>query len=223
MKLFHFLPERWALEAIKKQRIKVSKYSDFNDPFELNAMSLGNESDRSVIVEANQNINTVFRILCCSANWQSPLLWAHYGDKHKGVALEFEVPNSIAEAISYRKSRELIDLDELFNRPNQKEAKRRLFKLYNTKYIEWGYEDEYRIQFSEGYFEDNGNYFYKLDLEIKLTGIILGALNELESADIQKIIPAGQSLSITKTIIADNSFNIDHDKKVPIYTIKGST
>jgi hypothetical protein len=222
VKIFHFLPEEWALKAIKDKRLKVSKYSDFNDPFELAAMSLENKFERTVILENKRKINKVLRVLCCSGNWKSPLLWAHYGDKHKGIAVELEVPEGAAEAISYRKSREPLNLQELFSNPSE-ESKRRFYKLCNTKYIEWGYEDEYRVQFTEeDYFADGDHDFYKLGDEIKVTGIILGALNKLTKLEIEKFIPKGQEISVTTTRTAFNSFNIVKRKDRPIYTATGS-
>ncbi len=223
MKLFHFLPEKWALKAINDKRVKVSKYSDFNDPFELAAMTLGDKFERKVILENKKKLNEILRVLCCSGSWQSPLLWAHYGDKHKGVALELEVPERAAEAICYRKSRETVNFEELFKNPDG-ESIRRFFKLCNTKYIEWGYEDEYRVQFTEDdYFTDGDHDFYNLGSEIKVTGIVLGALNKLTESEIKSIIPKGQSISVTTTRTAFNSFNIVKRKDRPIYSVQGNS
>lgn len=224
MKLFHFLPEKWALEAVKNQRIKVSRYSDFNDPFELTAMSLDDKFDRTVVIENKKKIDRILRVLCCSGSWQSPLLWAHYGDKHKGIALELEVPNNAAEAISYRKSREKIDLDELFSKADE-EAKRRFFKLCNTKYIEWGYEDEYRIQFTENDFYTDGEHdFYDLGKDIKVTGFVLGALNKSFSPDmLSPLIPKRSSITVTTTRTAFKSFNIVRRRDKPKYTVHGGS
>ena len=40
MKVYHFIPEQYALEVIADQRIKVSRFDDLNDPFELHAVDL---------------------------------------------------------------------------------------------------------------------------------------------------------------------------------------
>ena len=223
MKLFHFLPEKWAIEALKKQRLKVSRYSDFNDPFELTAMVLDDKFDRTVINESKKKIDEKIRVLCCSASWNSPLLWGHYADKHKGVALVLDVPDSAAEAISYRKTREKVDLENLFSNRDE-ESKRRLFKLCNTKYIEWGYEDEYRVQFTqEDFYEENGHSFYNLD-EIRITGIIIGALNEtLTKAVISQSLPDGYEVEVTTTRIAFRTFNIVHRRDKPKYIVIGGS
>ena len=221
MKLYHFLSQKWGLEAIQRQRIKVSKFSDFNDPFELAAMSLENKKDREFVFANKEKLNSKLRVLCCSANWHSPLLWAHYADKHKGVALELEIPETHAEPISYRKSREKINIDELFSNPGEQE-KWRFYKLCNTKYIEWGYEEEYRIQFTEDEWYSEADYdFYRLGDKIKITGLILGVSNKLTKQEIKAVVPVDQALSVITTRAAFQSFNIVQRKDKPIYTVNG--
>lgn len=221
MKLFHFLPEKWALEAINKQRLKVSRFSDFNDPFELTAMVLDDKFERSVNTANKKRLDDIVRLLCCSASWESPLLWGHYGDKHKGVALELEVPDNVAEAISYRKTRERMNFGELFSKQDD-ESKRRFFKLCNTKYIEWGYEDEYRIHFTEDeFFSDGEHDFYNLGEQIRIKGIVVGALNRTLTKElVRDALPKGQEISVTTTRTAFQSFKIVHRRDKPTYVVR---
>lgn len=124
MKLYHFLSEKWALEALKKQRIKVSRYEDLNDPFELMAMSLEDKVSRKVMRETKSKINKVLRILCCSKSWKSPLLWGHYAEKHTGIALVLEVPDTSVKDITYAKNRASLDLHALMNRADERADER---------------------------------------------------------------------------------------------------
>jgi hypothetical protein len=39
-----------------------------------------------------------FTLLCFSADWSHPLIWAHYSDKHRGLCLGFEIPSEVAKA-----------------------------------------------------------------------------------------------------------------------------
>ena len=139
-------------------------------------------------------------------------------------SLELEVPNVSAEAISYRKSREKIDLYELFSKADE-EAKRRFFKLCNSKYIEWGYEDEYRVQFTENeFYTDDEHDFYDLGKEIKITGFVLGALNKSFTQDmLSPLMPNGSSITVTTTRTAFKSFNIVTRKDKPKYTVHGGS
>ncbi|WP_438464022.1 DUF2971 domain-containing protein [Marinomonas sp. PE14-40] len=224
MKLFHFLSEEYALKALKDQRLKVSRFSDFNDPFELTSMTLDDKFNRTVINENKKKIDNLFRVLCCSASWNSPLLWGHYGDKHKGVALELEVPSEAAEAIRYRESRENVDLEKLFSQKDN-EAKRKFFELCTTKYIEWSYEDEYRVHLMDDeFYHDSGHDFFDLEGQIAIKGIIIGAMNKtLTRSDIQQVLPLGHEISVTTSRVAFKSFNIVQRKDKPTYVVKGES
>lgn len=221
MKLFHFLSEEYALKALKDQRLKVSRFSGFNDPFELTSMTLDDKFNRSVINKNKEKIDEIFRVLCCSASWNSPLLWGHYGDKHKGIALELEVPDDAAEAIRYRKNRENVDLEKLFSKKDNK-SKRKFFELCTTKYIEWSYEDEYRVHLiDDEFYHDNGHDFLDLEGQITIKGIVIGAMNEtLTKSLIQQALPLGHEISVTTSRVAFKSFNIVPRKDKPTYLVK---
>lgn len=221
MKLYHFLPEKWALKALESQTIKLSRYDDLNDPFELLAMSLSDKVSRSVLQESKKKINERLRILCLSKSWKSPLLWGHYADKHRGIALEIEVPSSSAHRITYERDRKSIDTDALLSRKDDS-AKQEMFKLYTTKYSQWSYEEEYRVQFiKEEFYTKGGLDFVCFNNELAITGLVLGPLNKTLKAKIHKCIPAGQEITITTTRIAFQSFNVVHQLKKPPFILKG--
>jgi hypothetical protein len=77
-----------------------------------------------------------FRMLCFSANIQSPLMWGHYCDSHSGFALGFDGEHEFFK-----------DLYPVFydeHRPHADDPiKGQLIPL--TKNFEWGYEEEWRI------------------------------------------------------------------------------
>ena len=52
-------------------------------------------------------------VLCFSRGWHNPLLWSHYGDKHRGVCLGFDVPNAHIVHVSYNSSRLLAAASKL--------------------------------------------------------------------------------------------------------------
>jgi Protein of unknown function (DUF2971) len=221
MKLFHFLSQKWALEALKTQTLKVSKYDDLNDPFELLAMSLDDRVSRTVMNEAKQKINSELRILCCSKRWISPLLWGHYADKHKGIALEFEIPTSSVQEIRYEKDRASIDLNALMKSANNA-AKIEMLKMYTTKYNLWSYEEEARIQFTKHQLIRKGDFdFINLGGEVKITGLVLGPLNNITKNNIQEFVPPGQEFTVTTTRIAFKSFNVVHQKQKALYKLTG--
>ena len=58
MKGYHFLSSKYGLEAIRDQRIKVSKLDDLNDPFEFHSVQLG---DKEVRERFNEFLQEAFR------------------------------------------------------------------------------------------------------------------------------------------------------------------
>lgn len=219
MVLYHFLSEKWALEALKNQQLKVSKYEDLNDPFELLAMSLGDKISRAVMNETKAKINKKLRILCCSKRWASPLLWGHYATKHTGIALALEVPEENIQEITYAKDRTSLDLHALMKTADEK-AKLEMFKMFTTKYEQWSYEEETRIQFSTEECIKKGDLeFINLGQDIRLVGLVLGPLNKTKKEVIKDHIPPGVSIEVITTRIAFKSFNVVHQKNVPPYIL----
>lgn len=222
MKLYHFLSEKWALEALEKQTIRVSKYDDLNDPFELLAMSLEDKVSRSVMQENKKKVNDVLRILCLSEGWKNPLLWGHYADKHRGIALELEVPSTSAQPITYEPDRSSLDLHALMDQRDEK-AKIEMFKMYTTKFSDWSYEEEYRVQFEKGEcFTVDGNDFVNLDEDLKLTGLILGPLNNTDTDTIIGCAPPSNEITVTTTRIAFQSFDVVYQKQKPPFKVIGA-
>jgi hypothetical protein len=219
MKIYHFLPEKWALEALNKQRLKVSKFNDLNDPFELMAMSMEDKFSRSFLSELKEKLNDKLRLLSCSRDWSSPLLWGHYADKHKGIALRLEVPSDSVTSVTYAKDRTEIDLNALMEK-NDEKAKQVMFEMFTTKYDQWSYEEEVRVQFESSEVFSEGEFdFYALGDDINITGLVLGPLNSTSTALIKKNIPCGKEVEVITTRIAFRSFNVVHQKQKPPYRI----
>lgn len=51
-------------------------------------------------------------LLCFSTNWTNPLLWSHYGEKHTGVCLGFNLKKGIAHPVRYEENRLMARLRE---------------------------------------------------------------------------------------------------------------
>lgn len=89
-------------------------------------------------------------VLCLSANWNSPLMWSHYGEQHKGLCIEYDtsrVPVGDINRIDYEGSRVVrtsairrwLENDD----PDARIEIERACLL--TKSREWGYESEFRM------------------------------------------------------------------------------
>ena len=141
MRLYHFLPPQYTIEALRNKRIKVSIINELNDPFEFQAgFSNSNSVLRQNFRDFKAKISKEFGILCFSKRWNNPLLWSHYAEKHTGFALGFYMPDSKAIEVNYTKDRPLFTWDKLPQ--NSRHTEQFLHKLIRTKFISWAYEEE---------------------------------------------------------------------------------
>jgi hypothetical protein len=102
MILYNFISKEHALNLIGDQRIEVSRIDDLNDRFELHAMDLSDKRNREEFVTFKFDMAKKIGSLCFSKSWKCPLLWSHYANRHKGIALEFEVANQAAHPVKYK-------------------------------------------------------------------------------------------------------------------------
>ena len=106
MRLYHFLSAEYALDDIKKQRIKISLIPDLNYPFEINPINLSTPKQRQLWGGFVRDLGKKFGVVCMSKKWNNPLLWSHYADKHYGLCLGFDLLDfSLIQNIDYRKSK----------------------------------------------------------------------------------------------------------------------
>lgn len=210
MRLFHFIAEKHVLDVVAAQRLKVSLLDDLNDPFELTAVELPDMQSRKTIRDFKSAMAKDYGILCFSKNWKSPLLWSHYANRHKGVALEFDVSDSVAHPIVYRKNRYYLNYERFTTGLDSEED---IKGLWLTKYIEWKYEKEVRVILRKSECRKVGDmYFYDLGKDIRLKGIVLGPLCDIPVQDIEDSLPKALNLAIIKARLAFRSFNIVRKK-----------
>jgi len=107
MILYRFFPAEFGLRTLETGLMRVGRFQDFNDPFEFMPQSTelsGNASlncdfHRQSFIEAT---GSRYGIICFSEEGTviKPLLWSHYADSHRGLAIGFKVsplPNGTVE------------------------------------------------------------------------------------------------------------------------------
>jgi hypothetical protein len=91
MRVFHFLPEDFALQDIEQRRVKVATFKDLNDPFELFSVNLADPILRAAFQEAKEQFAQHSGLVCFSRDWRNPVLWSHYAGRHTGFCLGFDI------------------------------------------------------------------------------------------------------------------------------------
>ncbi|AKO96190.1 hypothetical protein MALG_00999 [Marinovum algicola DG 898] len=204
MRVYKFRTAKRALEIIRDKRIKISKISELNDPFEFMAPALRKRSDRNAWKEMRNRLASNRGVICFSSSWENPVLWSHYGDSHKGVALGFDVRDEFLADVVYEPERLTVnDITQLSD--NQKFNL--VEKAFRTKFMHWKYESELRL-FTSLTEERDGQFFMELGEDLQLKEVILGANSAVERNEIENAWGGSQDLEIVTARLAVKSFKV---------------
>ena len=97
LRLFHFMSSHHALNSLEEQALKVSNFEDLNDPFELLAAGSGEKDTRTFLEIQRRAMSNSIRMICCCKAWENPVVWGHYADSHRGIALALEVDGLVKD------------------------------------------------------------------------------------------------------------------------------
>lgn len=157
--------------------------------------------------EWRSELNKTRGLLCFSQNWESPVIWSHYADKHRGICLGFELSDKLVEKVRYVKKRLPVPLtaakrfapDPAFVRA-----------LLTTKYLHWKYEDEIRVFVDlASRTTERGFFYYPFSSDLRLTEIILGALCELPIERVRNLVSkAYPDAQVLKARLAFKAFHV---------------
>ena len=208
MQLYHLTGSQFALSNLAMRRLKVSRFSELNDPFELMAVDLSNDDERRAMQGFHDQMDATKGVICFSSKWDNPVLWGHYADKHRGIALGFEVTDNLLFHANYENKRFLLPRDPVTRLAKPDEAT--IQRILSTKFTDWQYESEWRffIELSEAKLE-GGLYFEDFSDSLKLTEVILGAKCELPKEKLQGLIDdLGLTANVIKAKIALDEFKV---------------
>lgn len=171
---YHFLSCEHAISDLECGRIKVGRFDALNDPFEMMPYR------RFRTLERRQPYNRVFQavskkwgLLCFSPNYTDQLLWAHYADSHKGIALGFEIRSDDLFDVKYSPNKIRARI-QLLKDPGENE--RQYLNLARVKYEEWIYEKEHRMLVKlEDCDQDEDLFFVRFGQRVDLKRVVLGS------------------------------------------------
>ena len=221
MRAFHLLSKQHALQALQNQRLKVARFDDLNDPFELLAADLSDRRARRTFIKWKTQTSKKIGLLCFSMDWNNPLLWSHYADRHRGVALEFEIDDGFVVPVRYSLSRLRLNVPHILSSGGF--AEELAEQLASTKSKHWAYEEEVRVPvaLSQCVLE-SGLHFEKLTEHVKIVGVVLGALSQVTSHEVRCALPRGRQVTLHRARMAVRSFSIVRNKAIPVEIIDGT-
>lgn len=204
VRAYHFLPCRHALDDLRQRRLKIARLDELNDPFELWAIAQPDRQLRIALRLTKDEMSKHRGVLCFSLSWHNPLLWSHYADKHRGVALGFDVQDQILKAVSY-----------VEQRPVLKEISIEVAHwLLFTKYVDWKYEQEARVFTTlEEPDAETGLYFGNFNAQLVLREVIVGPLCTTTRQELNDALGTMEGVTLTKSRLAFNSFRVVADQR----------
>jgi hypothetical protein len=194
---YKFLSARNARKVIAERRLKISTFDDMNDPFELSGIRL--RADPAVPDEICRKFEEFFHphilksygALCLSHAWQSPVLWSHYADNHRGIVLGITFEQTASFQLidtSYVDSKKERDISALLtevwqarleNRPlsvaAMSAAEPIIRAVLSTKFSDWSYEQEVRVLTDLKDQDTDQRYYLSFERGIRITEVVLGA------------------------------------------------
>jgi len=208
MRVYKLLPATHGLSDITKSRIKVTRYSDLNDPFELLAGEGSQKLLRRAAAYMKKEFDGTKGIISFSKSWSNPVLWSHYADKHQGVALGFEIPEESGIEIRYSPVR--IPVEYVGDDPGKGVRHTFVDETIRTKYQHWSYEGEVRmVEALEECMKEEGLHFKKFSDDLVLREVILGHSCRASIAEVAKLLAHEHPQAfVIEGRLAFNSFNV---------------
>jgi hypothetical protein len=223
MRLYYLTTSDTAVEHIlPERRLKLSRFDDLNDPFELLAYAIGEQNMRRAVKAMRSHFASKWGLLCFSDNWKSPVMWAHYAKKHNGVCLGFDVPDGKEpwRSVEYNPKRLQFVLDHT-KRLGGLDAKF-IEAMCFTKAEEWAYEREYRaLAKLEEKDPKTGMYYVDFGPDLLLREVILGYRNTTPVGQMAKAVGRHPfAVTVFKAKPATNEFAMVRNQSIAAISTK---
>lgn len=204
MLVYHFVNKKYACSNIDNKQLKIATIDDLNDPYEfyVNFANSGELLNEQTSESIKSHYSGIMGLLCFSERWNNPVLWAHYGDKHKGICMEFDIPDKFLLKVEYKQELAIVE-------GNDRDWRNKFAQATKTKYEHWSYEEEYRICFKLGSTEvlcRDGLFFIPFSSKLALQRVFLGLRCELSETERQKL--EQRQIPIIHTCLSKSSYSV---------------
>ena len=221
MLVYRYFNEQYGLLALQQRKWKVGRLLELNDPLDCRPTLTRKQAPQQPRIEDLPYFRDIYEsigIICYSATINDPVVWSHYADSHRGMALGFEFqPDDGMFEVRYPPNdcRPKLDLDALqeYAKANAHEAVLRVIsQSFTHKAKSWQYESEYRQFIYLHACEMIGAHYFRTMPLAHLKRIILGVKSRITSSDIVRIMSLWQTrydVRTTKAEIDSESYQLN--------------
>ncbi len=229
MRLYYMTSADIGQIILRERRMKLSLYSELNDPFELLSHALGDKLMRKAHKALKAHFTKTKGVICFSDNWKSPVMWAHYAQKHYGFCLGFDIPvghpdQEYVYAMNYEPERLRFEFEK--EKWTEDVGLSFIRQIMTTKAKAWEYEREWRAMADLKKRDPNGFYYVDFSERMQLREVVLGARNTLSVGKVAKLVkekgPLPASVQVFRARVAHHAFSIVRNKEVAQVIVKAS-
>lgn len=102
VRLYYYTGKQWGMKSLWEKRLKIARLQDLNDPFEVIPFNRTRKKSRRFYdAKVSKLLHKNRGVICFSESWKTTLMWSHYGEKHTGMCLGFDVPETQAAKVTY--------------------------------------------------------------------------------------------------------------------------
>ena len=208
VRAYYMTSSKFAVNDIGLCRLKVARFSEVNDPFELLGLNCHDPNTRKLAARFRESQNNKAGLLSFSANWTNPVLWSHYAARHKGICLGFDLKRTTVQDVEYNDERLREELPDHKNPDTIPEGIKD--RLYRTKSGDWKYEQEIRVFVDLKKATTEGAlHFWPFDENMRLAEVILGPRCDQKLKTIDKLVAATNPNAVVfKARLAFRSFRV---------------
>lgn len=213
IRVYHLTSAEHGISNIALGRLKVARFSDLNDPFELLGMNLRESNMRNALRGFKKSYGEHTGLLCFSEDWAEPVMWSHYASKHRGICLGFDISRDCLQKVAYQDDRIRAGLGDT---PSPTELEPELQShLLCTKSRGWSYEVEQRMLVPLELATTEGPlHFSSFAPHMLLTEVILGPLCNLPLLEIRRLVTSLYPAAVTyQSRLAFKSFKVVPDER----------
>ena len=138
-------------DVLENKRLYFDSFRNMNDPYEIFTFIRKKGSNETFV---DRNVKDKIKITCFTKQYNNYIMWSHYGLKHQGVCISFDIPLEENKDIQTLKvGNDLIIFSPVLYKPieisvTKKEFHSKIIKngieACRRKYSFWTYEEEYR-------------------------------------------------------------------------------